>query len=44
LPHHRKVLDAVRRRQPEAARRAMQRMIADSSTPTNKTRRHVEKG
>ena len=44
LPHHRKVLDAVRRRQPEAARRAMQRMIADSSAPTNKTRRHVEKG
>ena len=44
LPNHRKVLDAVRRRQPEAARRAMQRMIADSSTPTNKTRRHVEKG
>ena len=44
LPHHRKVLDAVRRRQPEAARRAMQRMIADSSTPMNKTRRHVEKG
>ena len=30
LPHHRKVLDAIRRRQPEAARRAMQRMIADS--------------
>jgi DNA-binding FadR family transcriptional regulator len=44
LPHHRKVLDAVRRRQPEAARRAMQRMIADSSAHMSNTRRHVEKG
>ena len=44
LPNHRKVLDAVRRRQPEAARRAMQRMIADSSAHMSKTRRHVEKG
>jgi len=42
LPHHRKVLDAVRRRQPEAARRAMQRMIADSSTHMSKPRRHAE--
>jgi len=38
LPHHRKVLDAVRRRQPEAARRAMQRMIADSSGSMGKAR------
>lgn len=30
LPHHGKVLEAIRRRQPEAARRAMQRMVADS--------------
>ena len=30
LPHHKKVLDAIRRRQPEAARRAMQRTVADS--------------
>ncbi|GAA0255072.1 FadR/GntR family transcriptional regulator [Rhodanobacter caeni] len=43
LPHHRKVLDAVRRHQPEAARRAMQRMIADSSSHMTKTRRHAEK-
>jgi DNA-binding FadR family transcriptional regulator len=30
LPHHGKVLEAIRRRQPELARRAMQHMIADS--------------
>ncbi|NII12198.1 FadR/GntR family transcriptional regulator [Oleiagrimonas sp. C23AA] len=30
LPHHRKVFEAIRKRQPEAARRAMQRMIVDS--------------
>ncbi|HEX8779444.1 MAG TPA: FadR/GntR family transcriptional regulator [Rhodanobacter sp.] len=30
LPHHRKVFDAIRRRQPEVARQAMQKMIADS--------------
>ena len=30
LPHHRKVLDAIRRRQPEVARQTMQKMIADS--------------
>lgn len=31
LPHHLKVLNAIRRQQPEAARRAMQGTIADSS-------------
>ena len=30
LPHHKKVLDAIRRRQPEVARQTMQKMIADS--------------
>ncbi|MBA2079924.1 MAG: GntR family transcriptional regulator [Rhodanobacter sp. 68-29] len=30
LPHHKKVLDAIRRRQPEVARKAMQKMVADS--------------
>jgi DNA-binding FadR family transcriptional regulator len=30
LPHHRKVYEAIRRRQPEVARRAMQQMILDS--------------
>ncbi len=44
LPHHRKVLDAIRRRQPEAARRAMHRVIADSSANLSKAKRQVEKG
>ncbi|RUL78884.1 FadR/GntR family transcriptional regulator [Dyella choica] len=30
LPHHQKVLEAIRRQQPEAARKAMQVMVADS--------------
>jgi DNA-binding FadR family transcriptional regulator len=30
LPYHRKVFEAIRRRQPESARRAMQQMILDS--------------
>ncbi|TAN00536.1 MAG: FadR family transcriptional regulator [Rhodanobacteraceae bacterium] len=30
LPHHHKVLEAIRRRQPQAARRAMLELIADS--------------
>lgn len=30
LPHHRKALEAIRRRQPQAARRAMLALIADS--------------
>jgi DNA-binding FadR family transcriptional regulator len=36
LPHHRNVLEAIRRRQPEAARRAMMRMVADSQANLNK--------
>ncbi|KRE89317.1 transcriptional regulator [Frateuria sp. Soil773] len=39
LPHHRKVLDAIRRNQPEAARRAMQAMIDDSRANLAKRRR-----
>jgi Transcriptional regulators len=31
LPHHHKVFDAIRRHQPEAARKVMQQMIADSN-------------
>jgi len=30
LPHHHKVLEAIRHRQPDAARRAMQHMVADA--------------
>lgn len=30
LPNHKKVVDAIRRQQPEAARRTMKRMVADS--------------
>ena len=30
LPSHKKVLDAIRRRQPEVARQTMQKMIGDS--------------
>ena len=30
LPYHQQVFDAIRRRQPEVARRAMQQMIVDS--------------
>jgi DNA-binding FadR family transcriptional regulator len=32
------VLEAIRRRQPEAARRAMMRMVADSQANLNKQR------
>jgi DNA-binding FadR family transcriptional regulator len=32
LPHHEKVYQAIRKQQPEAARRAMQRIISDSRT------------
>lgn len=38
LPHHRKVLEAIRRRQPEGARRAMLQMIADSRANMEKRR------
>ncbi len=40
LPHHKKVLDAIRRRQPEVAREAMQKMVADSRS---NIRRHAKK-
>jgi DNA-binding FadR family transcriptional regulator len=40
LPHHKKVLDAIRRRQPEVARQAMDRMVADSRS---NIRRHARK-
>lgn len=40
LPHHKKVLDAIRRHQPEVARQAMQKMIADSR---NNIRRNTRK-
>lgn len=39
LPHHKKVLDAIRRRQPEVAREAMQKMVADSRS---NIRRHAK--
>jgi DNA-binding FadR family transcriptional regulator len=32
LPHHEKVYEAVRRRQPEVARQAMLRMVSESRT------------
>lgn len=40
LPHHKKVLDAIRRRQPEVARQAMNKMVADSRS---NIRRHARK-
>jgi DNA-binding FadR family transcriptional regulator len=39
LPYHRKVFEAIRRRQPEVARRAMQQMILDSRTNMTGKRR-----
>jgi DNA-binding FadR family transcriptional regulator len=39
LPHHLKVLDAIRRQQPEAARKAMQNTIADSQANLHKRRK-----
>ncbi|MEW9573457.1 FadR/GntR family transcriptional regulator [Rhodanobacter sp. Si-c] len=39
LPHHKKVLDAIRRRQPEVAREAMQKTVADSRS---NIRRHAK--
>lgn len=41
LPHHQKVFEAIRRRQPEVARQAMQKMVADSRS--NIRRRRKEK-
>jgi DNA-binding FadR family transcriptional regulator len=42
LPHHKQVLDAIRRKQPEVARKAMLAMIADSQANLRKSRGHVE--
>ena len=39
LPHHQKVCDAIRRRQPEVARHAMQRMVADSRANIRRSRK-----
>lgn len=39
LPHHQKVLEAIRRQQPEVARKAMQNMIADSQANLHKRRK-----
>jgi DNA-binding FadR family transcriptional regulator len=39
LPHHLKVLEAIRRKQPEVARKAMQSMIADSLANIHKRRK-----
>ncbi|NII12192.1 FadR family transcriptional regulator [Oleiagrimonas sp. C23AA] len=36
LPHHEKVFEAIRKQQPEVARRAMQRIIADSRANMDK--------
>ena len=43
LPHHQKVLEAIRRRQPEAARRAMQNVIVDSRANMAQHRRPPKK-
>lgn len=45
LPHHQKVLEAIRRKQPEVARKAMLSMIADSQTnlQRNRSRSHARK-
>ncbi|WP_329741611.1 FadR/GntR family transcriptional regulator [Dyella sp. A6] len=40
LPHHKKVLDAIRRHQPEVARQAMNKMVTDSRS---NIRRHTRK-
>jgi DNA-binding FadR family transcriptional regulator len=44
LPHHQKVLDAIRRKQPEAARKAMLTMIADSHASLQRNRKRAQKG
>jgi DNA-binding FadR family transcriptional regulator len=43
LPQHHKVLEAIRRKQPEAARRAMQAMITDSRANLAKRRKKGSK-
>ncbi|RDI99239.1 FadR family transcriptional regulator [Dyella solisilvae] len=39
LPHHHKVLESIRRKQPEAARKAMLAMIADSHASLQRNRK-----
>ncbi|MFC4763172.1 FadR/GntR family transcriptional regulator [Dyella koreensis] len=43
LPHHQKVLEAIRRKQPEVARKAMLAMIADSQSNLQNNRSRVRK-
>lgn len=43
LPHHQKVFDAIRRQQPEAARKAMLAMIADSHASLQRNRKRARK-
>lgn len=43
LPHHLKVLEAIRRGQPEVARKSMQAMIADSKANLHKKRKVATK-
>jgi DNA-binding FadR family transcriptional regulator len=43
LPHHKKVLDAVSRHHPEAARRAMQRLVDDSRANMTRRKRRTRK-
>ncbi len=39
LPHHQKVYEAIRRRQPEVARQAMLKMVADSRSNIRRHRK-----
>jgi DNA-binding FadR family transcriptional regulator len=43
LPHHQKVMEAIARKQPEAARNAMQAMIGDSQANLKKHRGQARK-
>lgn len=43
LPHHQKVLEAIRRKQPEVARKAMLAMIADSQSNLQSSRSRARK-
>jgi DNA-binding FadR family transcriptional regulator len=43
LPHHQKVLEAIRRKQPEVARKAMHSMIADSQANLQHSRGRARK-
>ncbi|SFR94854.1 DNA-binding transcriptional regulator, FadR family [Dyella sp. OK004] len=43
LPHHQKVLEAIRRKQPEVARKAMLAMIADSQSNLQQHRSRARK-